>query len=217
MAQDTAFVELLKLCASNGGKNRYGDIKPIIDCFQENGFTITRSQLEYQLFLWKQEISIALNPFPPTINIDDGNNNETVINLTTDTRTNTNDNSLLTKHNSSPHCHLDDDHTTENNSSETNTREVGRTIKSTNKQKHCSTNLKIAITEASLFFIEAKAKAKTNKHKLSNGSFQKIIDNTKNKYELVAGSIKFETVKSRAHSNNGTGVSDQKISPLWKI
>jgi hypothetical protein len=172
MALGAAFLELLNLCASNGGKKRYGDIKQIMDGFQEKGFTITMPQLEYIILLRKQGVSITLNPVPPRISIEAGNNNETVSNLATDTSTNTNDSFLLTINISA--SNLDDDLTIEDNNSDTNTRKGGRTIGSINKLKiQCSTNLKIAITEASLHCIEEKSKAKTNNNKLTKGHSRK--------------------------------------------
>jgi hypothetical protein len=212
MAQDAAFSELLKLRAANGGKSNYGDMKGIIDRYKENGFLITRSQLEYRVNLRKKGISVVYDPVPPMISItENNNNNETVSNLTKSTE-NSNTTELTRSSNSN------NDVSTSIGTGDKVVRKGGRSKGSTNKSKTEKTNnQKKAVSEAATLCIEARKIAKENQKRLTNGTFNNIIKDTEEKYSLDVGSLCFETIKSRVQANNASGQQPQKITPLWQV
>jgi hypothetical protein len=217
LAQDAAFDELLLIRASNGGKKTHGDIKKIVDKYKERGHFVERCHLEYRMELRAKGLSLSytqpllsdIATVGETI-ISDLSTSVTSIETPVDGINNVTTVAVVT---------FEEEEVENNLNGETyEKRKGGRKKGMTNKRKkNLLAALQKALTEASSLCSSVKKESNSRNVKLPNGTFQKIINTTEEKFGLEKGCINFETVKSRVFSNNLTGVCHQKVSPLVEV
>jgi hypothetical protein len=215
LAQDAAFDELMLLRGLNGGKKTHGDIKKIVEKYQERGHYVERSHLEYRMELRAKGLSMVSIVPPPT---DTVTLSETVVSELSESTVasiSTSDDLLesVVVANEVVNYAVNEvslNDTTDNEIDEQ--RKGGRKKGMTNKHKQ---NLliayKTALTEASSICSSVKKDHQTRNKKLPHGTFKNIINKTEEKFGLEAGAINFQTIKSRVLSNNLTGVCYQKV------
>jgi hypothetical protein len=214
VAQDAAFQKLMVLKAANGGKNRHGDIQNIVNKYTEMGFFVTRNHLEYRLELHKKGTVMKAPPKqpapePPTTEVTTNQNSgETLL---SDLTPNTHSTNNLLSESSEDDCDVPESAT------ETK-RKGGRTKGSTiSELRKKDETLKQALTAAATLCIDARAAAKVANTILTNGTFRKLIKDTEALYNLDGNTINYNTIKSRVRSNNPSGASAQRTSPLWEV
>jgi hypothetical protein len=185
---------------SNNGKLNYGDIKSVIQKYEAKGFScVTRRNLRYRIAMLDERNGLLVSEVQrpmSTINTKRKTEADEVSPLTDIT---TND------------CNVDV------NNNQSNTVRNNTQKENKQKEKHLQSVKDCTTQVASKLLQEQEAKKSSGRTKLPHHCLKKLIKETEAEYNLVLGTIKPETIRSRLRRNNISGVHKQRTPPLQII